>query len=107
MKYLRSLFCLVVVAFIAHSALASADADDSVRLLMSKSSEGTAKVMIGSKIYLTPISFESGFTWDDVKDAYNIPLAYATLLERGRISIFIGCSGAAFSVIKHPVHAIH
>jgi hypothetical protein len=100
MKYLRSLLCLLLVTFIAHSSLALADTDDSVRLLVSKSGETTAKVVIDSKTYLTPISFESGFTWDDVKDAYHVPPAYASLLKHGRISIFIGCSGASFSVIK-------
>jgi len=100
MQYLRSLLCLALVAFITHSSLALADTDDSVRLLMFKSSDVKAKVMIGSKTYLVPIRFESGFTWDDVKDAYHVPPAYASLLKRGRISIFIGCSGATFSVIK-------
>ena len=100
MKYLRSIPCLILLTFIAHASLASACPDDSVRLLMAKSSEQTAQVMIGSRTHLTPISFESGFTWDDVKDAYNIPPAYAALLERGRISIYIGCSGATFTVLK-------
>jgi hypothetical protein len=101
MKYLRSLLCLALVTFIANSSLAPADADNSVRLMMSKSDEHTAKVMIGSKTYLVPISFESGLSWDDVKDAYHVPPAYADLLKEDRISIYIDCSGASFSVLKH------
>jgi len=100
MKYLRSLLCLALVAFITNSSLASADSDDTVRIMMLKSEGQTAKIMIGSQTYLAPISFESGFNWDDVKDAYHVPPAYASLLENGQISIFIGCSGASFSVIR-------
>ena len=100
MKYLRSLVCLAVVALITTSSLATAGSDDSVRLLVSKSREGKCEILIGSKTYLTPISFETGLSWDDVKDAYSIPPAYAALLEKGRISIYISCSGATFNVIK-------
>ena len=100
MKYLRSLLCLAVVAFLTQTNLALADTDDSVRLLVYKSGENKAEIVIGSKSYLVPISFESGLSWDDVKDAYHIPPAYATLLEQGRVSIYINCSGASFSVNK-------
>ena len=100
MKLLRSFLILVLVALVSSPSLAPADTDDSVRLLVFKSNDETAKIEIGSRDYLVPISFEGGFTWNDVKDAYHIPPAYAALLKEGRISIYIGCSGAAFRVTK-------
>ena len=100
MKYLRSLVFLLVIASINNSSLAFADTDDSVRLLVYQSSEDTAKIVIGSKSYLAPISFETGLAWSDVKDAYHVPPAYALLLKASRISIYIDCSGAEFHVLK-------
>jgi hypothetical protein len=100
MKYLRSLLYLTVVTLITTSSLSKADADDSVRLLVYPTNGDDAKIVIGSKSYLVPITFEAGFHWTDVKDAYHIPPAYASLLEEGRISIYIGCSGASFTAHK-------
>ena len=100
MKNLRYRLCLLILAATINSSLASADTDDSVRLLVYKSSEDTAKIVIGSKSYLTPISFETGLAWSEVKDAYHVPPAYALLLKASRISIYIDCSGAQFHVLK-------
>jgi len=107
MKKLRFLLCLAVVAFITHSSLAKADNDDSVRLLVYPTNGDDAKIVIGSESYLVPITFEASLGWDDVKDAYHIPPAYASLLEEGRISIYIGCSGASFSIIKRMAQGTH
>ncbi len=104
MKYLRSILCLTLATVMTTSSLAKADDDDSVRLLVYPTSGDHVKIVIGSKTYLVPITFEAGLTWDDVKDAYHIPPAYASLLEEGRISIFIGCSGASFTAHKRPAH---
>jgi len=103
MKYLRLILGLSLVAFIAHPISASADLvdpDKSVRILVAKSDEVTAKVTLGTQTYLAPIRFEdSSFSWNDVKDGYSITPAFASLIEQGRVSIYIGCSGATFSVI--------
>ena len=104
MKYLRSLLYLTIVTLITTWSLAKADGDDSVRLLVYPTSGDDAKIVIGSESYLVPISFEAGLHWEDVKDAYHIPPAYASLLEQGRITIFIGCSGASFTAHTHPAH---
>ena len=106
MKYLRLILCLFLIAFIANSSFASADSDSSVRILVAKAGETTAQITIGSRTYHAPISFEdTSFSWTDVKDAYSVPPAYASLIEDGRISIYIGCSGASFSVLKRTAHS--
>lgn len=100
MKYLRLILGLTLVAFIANSSLLSADPDKSVRILVAKSDETTAKVTLGSQTYLVPISFEdTSFSWNDVKDGYSITPAFASFIAEGRVSIYIGCSGAAFKVL--------
>ena len=104
MKTLRFLLCLVIVTLITTSSLTKADDDESVRLLVYPTNGDNAKIVIGPKTYLVPITFEIGFHWEDVKDAYHIPTAYAAQLEQGRISMFIGCSGASFTAHQHPVH---
>ena len=103
MKYLRSLLCLTIVTLITTSSLAKADDDNSIRLLVYPTSGHDAKIVIGSQSFLVPISFEDGFNWTDVKDAYHFPPAYASLLELGRITIYIGCSGASFTAHKQAV----
>ena len=105
MKVLRRILCLSLVALIANSSLAFGDASDkSVRILVAKSDEKTAKITIGSQTYLAPIRFEdASFSWNDVKDGYSVTPAFASLIRQGRVSVYIGCSGASFSVI--PAHA--
>ena len=103
MKQFHSLLGLAFVALLTTSSLTKADNDDSVRLLVYPTNGDDAKVVIGSNTYLVPIQFESGFHWSDVKDAYHIPPAYASLLEQGRITMYIGCSGASFTPHQHAV----
>jgi len=100
MKYLSLIACLTISAFIVASSQAWADDAKSVRILVSKSDDSTVKITMGSQTYSAPIRFEDGsFTWNDVKDGYSITPAFASLIEQGRVSIYIGCSGATFSVI--------
>ena len=105
MKYLRLLLCLSLVSLTANASLATADSDNSVRILLAKSDETTAQLTIGSNTYPAPISFEGGFTWSDVKDAYSVPPAFVSFIEDGRISVYIGCSGASFTVIPGTGHS--
>ncbi len=103
MNYLRLVPCLSLVLFIATSTLVSADEDKSVRTLVAKSDDTTAKVTIGSNTYLAPLTFEnSSFSWDDVKDGYSITPEFASLFAQGRVSIYIECSGAQFRAHGKP-----
>ncbi len=103
MKYLRPIISVSLCLFISSYALASADDDKSVRILVAKADNKTAKVTIGSATYLAPLSFEnSSFSWDDVKDGYSITPAFASLFAQGRVSIYIECSGAKFTALSAP-----
>jgi len=103
MKYLRAIFCFSLLAFSAVASLARADdSDKSVRILVAKANDTTAKVTIGTQTYLVPLSFEDNtFSWNDVKDGYNITPAFASYIAEDRGSIYIGCSGAAFRAARH------
>jgi len=94
---LISTLCL----FIAATSLASADSDKSVRMLVAKANDTTAKVTIGTQTYLVPLTFENGsFSWANVKDGYYITPGFASLFEQGRVSIYIQCSGAQFRALR-------
>jgi len=104
MKYLRLVLCLSLFAFATNSSFALSDApqpDKSVRILVAKSDDVTAKVTIESQTYLVPVQFEdNSFSWNDVKDGYSITPGFASLIEHGRVYIYIGCSGASFHATK-------
>jgi hypothetical protein len=105
MKKLHLFLCLSLVAFIVNSSLAFADPDKSVRILVAKSDDMTAKVTLDSETYLVPITFEnSSFNWqNDVKDGYSITPEFASFIKQGHVSIYIGCVGATFSYVAgHP-----
>ena len=38
--------------------------------------------------------------WTDVKDGYELPPAYISLIKQGRILISITCSGTSFTVVR-------
>jgi hypothetical protein len=93
---------LCLTSFFAYATLTRACDDDKIRFLVAKAGDQTAKVTIGSQTYLVPISIEKGLSWDDVKDGYELPPAYISLLKQGRIAISITCSGTSFSVVRRP-----
>ena len=104
MTYLRLAFCLFITGLVLTTSTASAAPEDSVRVLIAKADDQTADVTIGTKIYRVPITFETiaGLNWSNLKDAYDIPPIYASMIKRGRIAISVTCSGTAFIVLRSP-----
>ena len=95
MKYLRLILCLTVVAFLAHSTAALADSYDSEMATIQKGGSSSAKVLVGSKTYSAPISFDDGASWDTVKDHYEIDPSVVSGLGAGTIAISVGSDGTA------------
>jgi hypothetical protein len=96
------LVCLCLSLLLSNTVPMRADTADTVRILVARSDDQTAKVTIGARTYLVSIEFESGmnFSWDDVKDGYELPPAYVSLMKQGRILISITCSGTSFEVVS-------
>jgi len=89
--------------FIAAMSLASADSDKSVRILVAKANQMTAKVTIGTQTYLAPISAEDGnLDWNNVKDGYYITPAFASLFEQGRVAIRVEGTTTQFRALRAP-----
>ena len=90
MKHLRLVLSLSLVAFVATLTIASADTYDSNgSLVITKASDKTAKVMIGTKMATTPITFADGAGWDNVKDSYSVDPSTFSALQAGTMTIII------------------
>lgn len=95
MKNLCLILSLSLVAFIANSTGAFAEAYDSDTATITKCNDTTAKVMIGSKSYCTPISFGDGASWTNVKDHYEVSPAAEDLIKANKAAISISSDGTA------------
>jgi len=108
MKYLRLVFSLSLVAFLATFSIASADScscgcsssclscsTTPVTLTITKATGKAAKIMLGSKVACAPISFGDGASWDSVKDSYSVAPCTASAIEAGKIAISISSDGTA------------
>jgi len=103
MKNLHLIVYLTLCSLIAATSLASADSDKSVRILVAKGNDTTAKVTIGTQTYLAPIRFEDGnLTWNNVKDGYYITPGFASLFEQGRVVIYVEGSTTQFRALRAP-----
>jgi hypothetical protein len=93
MKHLRLVLSLSLVAFIATFTLAAADSYDSDMATIQKKTDTTAKVMLGSKTYMVPVTFGDGASWDNVKDNYELSDASAACVKSGKAKLSVGSDG--------------
>jgi len=88
---------LALTLALAFAAYGSALADD-VTFGLSKISDSKAKLAVwpdGKPTATVAISFDSGASWDNVKDSYTVSPEIASWLEAGKVSISIGSDGTA------------
>jgi hypothetical protein len=95
MKFLRIIPVLSLVAFLGTLTLASADSFDSDTATIKKSTDKTAKVMVGKDTYMAPVTFADGADWSMVKDHYEVSDAVVAGLAKHKIVISIGSDGTA------------
>jgi hypothetical protein len=87
----------LALAFAAYGSFALAD-DSGVTFGLSKISDTKAKLSVWPDAKTTAtvsISFDSGASWDDVKDSYTVSPDVAAGLEAGKVTISIGTDGTA------------
>jgi hypothetical protein len=93
----KILALVLAIALATYGTVALAD-DTSVTFSLSKVSDTKAKLSVWPDAKPTAtvsISFDSGASWDDVKDSYSVTPDVAAGLEAGKISISIGTDGTA------------
>jgi hypothetical protein len=104
MKHLRLVLSLCLAGFIATFTLASADDTDSGSgLVITKATDKTAKITIGSKSATVPITFDQDASWDSLKDSYSVSPSTAEGLENGTMCINIGSDGTATFKMTKPM----
>lgn len=98
MKYL--LLSLTTVAFLATSAIASANCaccSEPLTVFTSKAGESKVKLSTstGTEVSVVPIKFADGATWANVKDSYNVPCPIASKVKAGKACITVDTDGKA------------
>ena len=93
MKYPRVLPIVALLALLGTATVASADSFDSDTATIKKSTDKTAKVMVGKETYVAPIRFADGADWSMVKDHYEVSDAVVAGLAKHKIVISIGADG--------------
>jgi hypothetical protein len=91
----KSIYLTLALTFIAGAALAKAD-DMTITIKKSSDSVATvASVPDNGKSCKVPIAFDSGASWDDVKDSYTVSSDTSGCLIKKTETISIGSDGTA------------
>ena len=95
MKNILALTLGIVLATYGTVALAD---DSDVTFGLSKVSDTKGKLSVwpdGKTTATVPVTFDSGASWDNVKDSYTVSSGVAAKLESGKAGLSIGADGTA------------
>ncbi len=89
----RLVLLAALAAFLATNTVSRADSFDSDTATIKKSSDKTAKVLLGKGTYKAPISFDDGADWSSVKDHYELSDQAVAWIKAGKASLSVGSDG--------------